>query len=90
LKDKENPHLRFKVLTGKIDIARFCTMTSVELASKDRQQEIKKIEEMNLVNAQAAKTISAETDQFKCGKCKQRKATYYQLQTRSADEVSKE
>jgi DNA-directed RNA polymerase subunit M/transcription elongation factor TFIIS len=26
------------------------------------------------------------TDQFKCSKCKQRKCTYYQLQTRSADE----
>ena len=26
------------------------------------------------------------TDQFQCGKCKQRKCTYYQMQTRSADE----
>ncbi len=26
------------------------------------------------------------TDIYKCGKCKQRKCTYYQLQTRSADE----
>jgi len=26
------------------------------------------------------------TDQFKCGRCKQRKCTYYELQTRSADE----
>jgi DNA-directed RNA polymerase subunit M/transcription elongation factor TFIIS len=28
----------------------------------------------------------ASTDQFQCGKCKQRKCTYFQLQTRSADE----
>ncbi|CDF35808.1 unnamed protein product [Chondrus crispus] len=28
----------------------------------------------------------ASTDMFKCGKCKQRKCTYYQMQTRSADE----
>ena len=26
------------------------------------------------------------TDQFKCARCKQRKCTYYELQTRSADE----
>lgn len=26
------------------------------------------------------------TDEFKCSKCKKRKCTYYQLQTRSADE----
>ena len=30
--------------------------------------------------------LSAATDEFKCYKCKQRKCTYYQLQTRSADE----
>lgn len=28
----------------------------------------------------------ATTDMFRCGKCKQRKCTYYQMQTRSADE----
>ena len=31
-------------------------------------------------------TLCASTDEFKCYKCKQRKCTYYQLQTRSADE----
>ena len=30
--------------------------------------------------------ISAATDEFKCYKCKKRLCTYYQLQTRSADE----
>ena len=28
----------------------------------------------------------AMTDMFKCGRCKLRKCTYYELQTRSADE----
>lgn len=30
--------------------------------------------------------LSAATDEFHCFKCKKRKCTYYQLQTRSADE----
>ena len=30
--------------------------------------------------------MSAATDEFKCYKCKKKKCTYYQLQTRSADE----
>jgi|TARA_B110000908_G_C10077941_1_gene368189 transcription elongation factor S-II len=30
--------------------------------------------------------LAASTDEFKCYKCKKRKCTYYQLQTRSADE----
>ena len=31
-------------------------------------------------------TIEASTDIFRCKKCKNNKCTYYQLQTRSADE----
>lgn len=34
----------------------------------------------------AALAPQATTDQFQCGKCRQRKTTYYQMQTRSADE----
>ena len=30
--------------------------------------------------------MAAATDEFKCYKCKKKKCTYYQLQTRSADE----
>ena len=30
--------------------------------------------------------INAATDEFKCYKCKKRKCTYYEMQTRSADE----
>ena len=30
--------------------------------------------------------MGAATDEFKCYKCKKRKCTYYQMQTRSADE----
>jgi len=41
---------------------------------------IKRDESMCTENMEAA------TDQFKCYKCKNRKCTYYQLQTRSADE----
>lgn len=32
--------------------------------------------------------ISAQTDAFKCGKCKKSECTYYELQTRCADEAS--
>ena len=31
--------------------------------------------------------LEAMTDQFKCARCKSRKCTYYELQTRSADEA---
>ena len=36
--------------------------------------------------SRAVPAAQASTDQFQCGKCKQRKCTYFQMQTRSADE----
>ena len=42
----------------------------------------KKIRDENKYEAK----IEASTDDFTCWKCKSKKCTYYQLQTRSADE----
>lgn len=44
--------------------------------------EIKKLHEENMYSPK----IDANTDDFTCRKCKSKKCTYYQLQTRSADE----
>lgn len=44
--------------------------------------EDKKIRDKNMYNPQ----IDANTDNFTCGKCKSKRCSYYQLQTRSADE----
>ncbi|EPZ32119.1 Transcription elongation factor, TFIIS domain-containing protein [Rozella allomycis CSF55] len=86
LKDKENPELRYQVLGGVITPSQLCTMTPSELASESRKRENKEMEKRNLQNAKAVADQSAETDQFKCGRCKQRRTKYYQMQTRSADE----
>ena len=51
-------------------------------------EEEERIRAENLFKARGAAPQEAETDQFKCGKCKQRKTRYYQMQTRSADERS--
>ena len=37
-------------------------------------------------DAKSKLTIEASTDKFTCSKCKSKKCTYYELQTRSADE----
>ncbi len=44
--------------------------------------EIKKLHDDNM----CAPKIMSNTDDFKCGKCKSKNCSYYQLQTRSADE----
>ncbi|KAJ2613649.1 transcription elongation factor TFIIS [Coemansia sp. RSA 1365] len=86
LRDKKNPDLRANVVDGSISVERFCSMTSEEMASKDLRKTIEKMKEENLFKAKGAGRTEAATDQFKCGRCKQRKCTYYQMQTRSADE----
>jgi len=86
LKDKSNPHLREKVINEVISPVEFCNMSSAEMASEEKKEEIKKIQDQNLFLARGAESQQAETDQFKCGKCKSRKCKYYQMQTRSADE----
>lgn len=83
---KGNPQLVQGLLDGTLAADRFMAMSSEEMASETRKKENMEMERQNLHNTQAAKDSQAETDQFKCGKCQQRKCKYYQLQTRSADE----
>ena len=61
-------------------------MTPQELASEDQQEEYRRLQEKNLFNSRGHVDNEAETEQFKCSRCGQRKTKYYQLQTRSADE----
>lgn len=86
LKDKNNPELRQQVLHGDIPAERLVVMRSEELASKSLKEQHESIRQQNLHNAKGAEAQEAETDAFQCGKCKQKKTRYYQMQTRSADE----
>ncbi|EPQ29912.1 uncharacterized protein PFL1_02585 [Pseudozyma flocculosa PF-1] len=86
LKDKNNPQLRARVANGEIAPDRLVTMTNEDLASDKRRQEIEELQMQNLFKAKGAAAQEAETDAFQCGRCKQRKTRYYQMQTRSADE----
>lgn len=86
LKDKKNNHLRSALLSGMITPDRFCSMSAAEMASEERRRQDLLLMEQNLKDSRAAQDNEAETDQFKCGRCHQRRTKYYQLQTRSADE----
>lgn len=71
LKDKNNPSLRETIVAGDLPVARFCKMTSAEMASEERQAADKKIQEENLFKTLGAEEVQAETDAFQCGRCKQ-------------------
>lgn len=86
LKDPKNTDLRRRVLLGDILPEKLISMTAEEMASDTRKLSNKKIQEKALLECERAGAPKATTDQFRCGRCGQRKCTYYQLQTRSADE----
>lgn len=86
LKDPKNPDLRRKVLLGQVKAEKLIDMSPEEMASDQRQLEIEQIKEKALFECERAAAPKASTDQFKCGRCGKRETTYYQLQTRSADE----
>ena len=62
-------------------------MRADELGSDARKGENDKIRAEALRESERGQHLQkATTDQFQCSKCRQRKCTYYQMQTRSADE----
>ncbi|XP_056172203.1 transcription elongation factor TFIIS-like [Syzygium oleosum] len=86
IKDPKNPDFRRKVLLGHVKPERLLKMTTEEMASDERQLQNQQIKEKALSKCELGAAPKATTDQFKCDRCGERKCTYYQMQTRSADE----
>lgn len=86
LKDPNNPDLRSRVAVGIVPPEALAHMGAEEMASDARKVQNAQIRKEMAAELVRGQQEMATTDQFQCGKCKQRKVTYYQLQTRSADE----
>jgi transcription elongation factor S-II len=86
LKNKSNPQLRTRVLSGDISPSRFVRMTHEELKSKEQREVEKAIHKENMNNAMVAQEEYSVSKTLQCGKCKQFNVKYTQAQTRSADE----
>lgn len=88
LRDPKNPDLRRRVLAGILQPERLTLMDPVEMASDalKRQRRLYAALSMRATTLGTGEDKHAVTDMFFCRRCKQRKCTYYQMQTRSADE----
>ncbi|XP_059450941.1 transcription elongation factor TFIIS-like [Corylus avellana] len=88
LNDPENPHLLRKVLLGQIKPKVLVTMSPAEMASQKRQRQNIQIQLKSLSRCVHDVDLKekASTDMFPCSRCRERKCSYYQLQTRSANE----
>ena len=86
LKNKDNRELGQHVLSGDITPAKFVVMTHDELKSSKQVKEEKMFENENMKKAQVPMAEKSISDALRCGRCGQKKVSYSQAQTRSADE----
>ncbi|KAL0935290.1 transcription elongation factor s-II [Colletotrichum truncatum] len=86
LKVKTNRELGQNVMDGKIAPERFVIMTHEELKSAEQRRKENLLQEENMKKAQVPMAEKSISDALKCGKCGQKKVSYSQAQTRSADE----
>ena len=80
----KKPDVSSAVISGNIQSQKIAFMTHQEICPDKWKQlvEDKKVRDKQKYEP----NIEASTDNFTCNKCKSKKCTYYQLQTRSADE----
>jgi transcription elongation factor S-II len=86
LRNKSNPELKVRVLSGEISPKRLVEMTHEELKSKQQKAADAAIQKENMNNAMVAQEQKSVSTSLQCGKCGQKKVSYSQAQTRSADE----
>ncbi|KAK1757388.1 putative DST1 protein [Echria macrotheca] len=86
LKRKDNAKLRRRVLDGDVRVDQLVVMTSKELASEEQRALDDAYAKDNMKKAQVPMVERSISSQLKCGKCGEKKVSYSQAQTRSADE----
>jgi len=86
LRSKTNTSLRARVLSGAISPTTLVGMSPEDMKSEERREEEKKMMKENMDKAMVAQEDRSISTHLTCGKCGQKKVTYTQAQTRSADE----
>ena len=83
----KNRNLLKRLLDKQINEFELCNFGSGDMFPERYNQIVEKYSDKNA--GLAPKPMMPDTDSmFKCGRCKKYKTTYYQLQTRSADEAA--
>lgn len=86
LKATTNRELGPRVMSGEIPANKFVNMSHDELKSQQRRKEDEALNKENMKKAQVPMAEKSISDALRCGRCGQKKVSYSQAQTRSADE----
>ncbi|ORZ29239.1 transcription factor S-II-domain-containing protein [Catenaria anguillulae PL171] len=84
LKKKDLGSFRRDLRDSTLSATEFVTLKSTDLVSDEKRQEHIKAQMEAMFRAQGATNQKAATDHFQCGKCKKRRCSYFQMQTRAA------
>lgn len=84
LSNLHNKHIKTSLTNKTVKPHEIAFMSHQDMCPEKWERHIE-IKKQHLENLYAPK-IDANTDDFTCRKCKSKKCSYYQLQTRSADE----
>jgi transcription elongation factor S-II len=80
----KNEDFKTQIKTGEITPIQLSSMTHQEMNPVRWKEYIER--KIKKDNSKLNTNIEASTDMFTCKKCKSKRCTYYELQTRSADE----
>ncbi|KAK8883293.1 transcription elongation factor TFIIS [Tritrichomonas musculus] len=84
---KENEfHFKNRLLKGELSAVDFVNLKKDDILTKEEIERNKQIEEENMKKAMVPKPPANKSKNYKCIKCKSNNISFYQLQTRSADE----
>jgi transcription elongation factor S-II len=86
LTNVKNPELIRKVRDGHITFDKLVHATPYELFPEIWEESIERVVSKQLRRQLTCDVQSVADGAFTCGACKSKKTTYYQMQTRSADE----
>ena len=81
----QNDYLLDRIKKGEIKACQVAFMNPREMFPEKWKRLV--AEKIKRDNNMYKENLASATDEFKCYKCKKRQCTYYQLQTRSADEA---
>jgi transcription elongation factor S-II len=80
----KNEEILKQIIDGEITPQQFVFMTHQEMNTEHWRQFLEDKKQRDATKY--TNNIQASTDMFMCRKCKSKKCTYYEMQTRSADE----
>jgi len=83
---KQNARLCLEVYDSTVGPAEFVRMLPSEMQTDECKSKDSEAIRESMLASQVA-SVAADTDMFKCSRCKEKKCTYSQLQTRSCDEA---